>query len=143
MYLHANDKLEVQVLPCEGFATHAGLRVMGIEQQCLVLSVDRGMCRHGIELRNNHCESRPRWVVGKATRAEAIQACLSKSHRSHSPVACTDACRWNTGGPVIVSRQANWCLKVCDRTKHIYDYGKSDTVIVVMKFWNKGGVYGN
>lgn len=143
MNQHANDKLEVKVLPCEGLAIRAGLRVMGCGRRRSWLSVDRGKCRHGIELRNNHRESRPRWVVGKATRNGATQASFRKSPRSHSPAACTDAYHWNTGDPVIVGRQADRCLKVCDRNEHMHDCGKSDTAIVVVKFWNKGGSDGN
>ncbi len=141
--MHANDKLEVKVLSCEGFAIRAGLRVMGCGRQRSRLSVDRGKCRHGIELRNNHQESRPRWVVGKATLIGALQACSEKSPRSHSAVACTDAYHWNSGDPAILSLQAKRCLKVCDRNEHAHDRGKSDTAIVVTKFWNKGGGDGN
>ena len=76
MHQHADDKLEVKVLSREGFAAHAGLRVMGCERQRAWLSVD----------------------------------------------------------PAFVGRRANRCLKVCGRTKHTHECGKSDTVIVVRKF---------
>jgi len=143
VHQHADDKLEVKVLSREGFAAHAGLRVMGHERQRAWLSVDRGMCRHGIELRHNHWESRPRWVRGKATPTGALKASPSQSPRSLSPAACMDAYRRNAGGPAFVGRQANRCLKVCGRTKHTHECGKSDAVIVVGKSRNKGKIDGN
>jgi hypothetical protein len=136
---HAANKLEVKVLSAEGLATHGGLRVMGVRRQRRGLSVDRGKCGHGIELRNMHWGRRPCWVIGKATRERAFMASLLTVPRSQGTVARMDAGLWNTGDPVIsrCKDAAARRSKVCDRTGRMHDGGRSDTVIVVTKRANK------
>jgi hypothetical protein len=123
MHRHAANKLEVKVLSAEGLTSHSGLRVMGFQRQRWELSVDRGMCGHDIELRNKHRESRPRWVVGKATGGEASKVSRVFNPRSHSIAARTNACLWNTGDPVIGNRHSTRLpgfFKVCDRTRSVH-----------------------
>lgn len=133
-------KLEVKVLPVEGLASRHGLRVMGSGRQRSELSVDRGMCRPGIELRNNHREGRPCWVIGNAKSVKAPRRVFTGFPGVIASAACMDASQRNAGGPIAgqtIQTDLARRMKVFDRTIRMNGNGKSDVAIVVKKRGNK------
>ena len=65
----------------------------------------------------------------------------SRALRSQRPEACVDAVRWNSGDPtvnqypvpVLVRQEKAYCRQSC-----MYDLGKSDDLIVLVKRLNNG-----
>jgi len=82
-------------------------RVMAIFPQGIVASVDRGLCRPGIELRNHIRDGRPCYVMGKAVLSGALSRVSDGVSAVLDPVHAQTLFVRNPGDPAGIRRPSS------------------------------------